>query len=86
MRRWFYIQDVESGKYSILANINNTLITIREVEISGKDVALGDIEIEGVYRVSDEISVIDVTDLASMGNENDNFSSGCCRYRECHCI
>ncbi|MFZ1558408.1 MAG: TonB-dependent receptor [Saprospiraceae bacterium] len=72
----FTFRDVESGKYSILANINNTLITIREVEISGKDVALGDIEIEGALNtVSDEISVIDVTDLASMENENDNFSS-----------
>ena len=72
----FTFRDIKAGKYTIFANINNSLIPIKEFDFSGKDLALGDIEAEaGLTSVSEEISVIDVTDLASMENENDNFSS-----------
>ncbi len=67
---------VSPGIYTLKIDINGKSIIMREVEVGESDVNLGDIIAEiPELLASDDITLVDVFDLAGIENENDNFSS-----------
>ncbi|MBK8628200.1 MAG: carboxypeptidase-like regulatory domain-containing protein [Saprospiraceae bacterium] len=73
----FKFENVKSGTYNILAKYNNQLFIVSTLSHDGKkDLDLGNLNFTAPTTfVADDISVVDVSDLAGMEAENDNFSS-----------
>ena len=72
----FEFKDVTSGSYTLVAMVNEAEVIVASVTVDGKDLDLGPLGVQMVSAnvASMDISVIDVTDLAGIENENDNFS------------
>jgi len=72
----FEFTDVSSGNYTIVALVSETEVEITEVTVDGNDVDLGALEVLMLSpnAALTDITIIDVSDLAGIENENDNFS------------
>lgn len=73
----FEFKEIPSGTYTIVALMSDKEVVVTDVTLDGEDVDLGTLEVtsEAPSSLGSEISIIDVTDLAGIENENDNFSS-----------
>jgi len=73
----FEFKEIPSGTYTIVALMSDKEVVVTDVTLDDEDVELGTLEVttEAPSSVGSEISIIDVTDLAGIENENDNFSS-----------
>ncbi|MBC7883922.1 MAG: TonB-dependent receptor [Saprospiraceae bacterium] len=73
----FSFNEVKAGSYTLVATLNEAEIIISNITTDGTDKDLGNIELIMAVpnTLISDISVIDVTDLAGIENENDNYSS-----------
>jgi hypothetical protein len=73
----FKFDNVKLGTYNILAKYNNQLFIVSTFNLDdNKDLDLGNLNFTPPSTfVADDISVIDVSDLAGIEAENDNYSS-----------
>ena len=73
----FIFKDVSPGKYIISATYGLSVVDISNVEIESSDVNLGDIyvDVPVISSTSNDIAILDISELAGIENENDNFSS-----------
>lgn len=71
----FTFFDVKPGNYSLIRTSGNSQNILRTFNIIDEDVQLGDLFIKINVEAYNDITVIDVMDLAGIENENDNFSS-----------
>jgi hypothetical protein len=72
----FIINDVKPNYYVLEIKVDDVIIKSIEITHLSTGTNLGDISLSGKStQIANEISIIDVSDLASIENENDNFSS-----------
>ena len=72
----FTFVDVPKGKYSVKADLNGTMVDLADIDMKGSDVSLGEVVVDKpAVTEAETITIIDVSDIASIENENDNFSS-----------
>jgi len=72
----FIFVNVPSGNYNLLAKVSDQLFIISTFEYKSGDKDLGEIKFTAPVSTNEnEFSVIDISDLAGIENENDNFSS-----------
>ncbi len=71
----FIFNGVNPGKYTLDVMSNNRQAIIQSFETDGSDLHLGDIQIKIYTDLFNDITIIDLDDLAGIENENDNFSS-----------
>ncbi len=72
----FRIIQLKPGTYNIIAISEDQQTALATTTITGSDVSLGEIPfVQSSSSVSEQITQVDVTELAGMENENDNFSS-----------
>lgn len=66
---------VQPGHYTLISKTNDGQKILKSFDVEQNDVTLGDILMKVRHDINNEITVIDVLDLAGIENENDNFSS-----------
>ncbi len=72
----FMFNDVKNGKYTLVASINQVVKELANFEVLGKDIDLGVLDFESPQpALVNDISIIDISDLSGIENENDNYSS-----------
>lgn len=71
----FVFERVNNGSYTLIAIENGTAKSLINIEVNGKDVDLGQVMFTPSKSATEDITIVDITDLAGIENENDNFSS-----------
>ena len=72
----FIFENIPAGNYNLLAKVSDQLFIISTFEHSSANKDLGEIKFTApVVSSESDFSVIDISDLAGIENENDNFSS-----------
>lgn len=71
----FTFYEVKPGNYTLMSVVNDKENVLTTFVMGTEDLVLGDLMLDVVKVVSNEISVIDIDDLAGIENESDNFSS-----------
>lgn len=72
----FLFNNIKPNYYTLEIRIDEVLIKAIEITHVSTGTNLGDIAVSGATsQVANDISIIDISDLASIENENDNFSS-----------
>ncbi|MCZ2101092.1 MAG: TonB-dependent receptor [Chitinophagales bacterium] len=71
----FVFYNVQPGTYTLSTSFNDKQSILQSFNVANEDVYLGDVVILINTEIFNEITVIDLDDLAGIENENDNFSS-----------
>ncbi len=71
----FNFLNVAPGHYTLVRKLDMGYTILTTFDVGQEDVKLGDIFIKIRFDINNEITVLDVLDLAGIENENDNFSS-----------
>ncbi len=72
----FILNDVKTDYYVLEIKVDDIIVKSIEITHLSTGTNLGDISLAGKStQTTNEISIIDISDLASIENENDNFSS-----------
>jgi len=72
----FKFENVKAGTYNLIAKVNNQLIIVSTFSSDDKGLDLGLLNFTPPTAiVADDISIVDVSDLAGIEAENDNYSS-----------